>query len=95
MLNFVLKYLKHIFLSKRKETGLKDLISSLPYHLCQGVPPEQRRTCLPSAEELAEELELKKEAPRLPPAIQLGQFHIETWYSSPYPQEYARFGTQK
>lgn len=28
--------------------------------------------------------------PRCPAAIQFGQWEIETWYSSPFPQEYAR-----
>ncbi|GAB6028554.1 Histone acetyltransferase kat6b, variant 2 [Chamberlinius hualienensis] len=28
--------------------------------------------------------------PRCPAAIEFGQFEIQTWYSSPYPQEYAR-----
>lgn len=27
---------------------------------------------------------------RCPSAIEFGQWHIETWYSSPFPQEYAR-----
>lgn len=27
---------------------------------------------------------------RCPPKIEFGKFEIETWYSSPYPQEYAR-----
>lgn len=27
---------------------------------------------------------------RCPASIEFGQFDIETWYSSPYPQEYAR-----
>lgn len=27
---------------------------------------------------------------RLPPNIQFGSYEITTWYSSPYPQEYAR-----
>ncbi|XP_013166459.1 PREDICTED: uncharacterized protein LOC106116946 [Papilio xuthus] len=29
-------------------------------------------------------------APRCPSAIEFGQWEIETWYSSPFPQEYAR-----
>lgn len=28
--------------------------------------------------------------PRCPSAIEFGQWEIETWYSSPFPQEYAR-----
>lgn len=28
---------------------------------------------------------------RCPSAIEFGQWHIETWYSSPFPQEYARY----
>lgn len=28
--------------------------------------------------------------PRCPAAIQFGKWHIDTWYSSPFPQEYAR-----
>lgn len=27
---------------------------------------------------------------RFPPRIEFGRYEIETWYSSPYPQEYAR-----
>lgn len=27
---------------------------------------------------------------RCPAAIEFGQYEIETWYSSPFPQEYAR-----
>lgn len=27
---------------------------------------------------------------RCPAAIEFGQWEIETWYSSPFPQEYAR-----
>lgn len=27
---------------------------------------------------------------RCPSAIEFGQWHIDTWYSSPFPQEYAR-----
>ncbi|GFO12511.1 histone acetyltransferase [Plakobranchus ocellatus] len=29
------------------------------------------------------------EMPRYPPCIEMGQYEIQTWYSSPYPQEYA------
>lgn len=29
--------------------------------------------------------------PRCPAAIQFGQWEIDTWYSSPFPQEYARY----
>lgn len=28
---------------------------------------------------------------RCPPKIEFGRYEIETWYSSPYPQEYARY----
>lgn len=28
---------------------------------------------------------------RCPSAIEFGQWEIETWYSSPFPQEYARY----
>jgi hypothetical protein len=28
--------------------------------------------------------------PRYPPAIEFGKYEIQTWYSSPYPQEYAQ-----
>lgn len=28
---------------------------------------------------------------RCPGAIEFGQYEIETWYSSPFPQEYARY----
>jgi len=28
--------------------------------------------------------------PRNPPLISFGQYEVTTWYSSPYPQEYAR-----
>jgi len=28
--------------------------------------------------------------PRSPPLISFGQYEVTTWYSSPYPQEYAR-----
>lgn len=31
------------------------------------------------------------EQERCPAAIQFGRHEIETWYSSPFPQEYARF----
>ena len=27
---------------------------------------------------------------RYPPCIEFGKWEIDTWYSSPYPQEYAR-----
>lgn len=30
------------------------------------------------------------EQERCPAAIQFGQYEITTWYSAPYPQEYAR-----
>jgi len=30
------------------------------------------------------------EQERCPAAIQFGKYEIETWYSSPFPQEYAR-----
>lgn len=30
------------------------------------------------------------EEPRFPPKIQLGRHVITTWYSAPYPSEYAR-----
>lgn len=30
------------------------------------------------------------EQERCPAAIQFGRYEIETWYSSPFPQEYAR-----
>lgn len=29
--------------------------------------------------------------PRCPAAIEFGKYHIQTWYSSPFPQEYARY----
>jgi hypothetical protein len=28
-------------------------------------------------------------APRCPPAVRFGEFEMDTWYSAPYPQEYA------
>lgn len=28
--------------------------------------------------------------PRCPAAIEFGSYEIQTWYSSPFPQEYAR-----
>jgi histone acetyltransferase MYST4 len=31
------------------------------------------------------------EQERCPAAIEFGKHEIETWYSSPFPQEYARF----
>lgn len=30
-------------------------------------------------------------AARCPASIQFGKYDIQTWYSSPYPQEYARY----
>ena len=30
---------------------------------------------------------------KYPPCIEFGRWEIETWYSSPYPQEYARYET--
>lgn len=30
---------------------------------------------------------------RCPASIDFGQYDIQTWYSAPYPQEYARWGT--
>lgn len=30
---------------------------------------------------------------RCPGSIEIGKWHIETWYSSPFPQEYARYAT--
>lgn len=42
-------------------------------------------TCLLSSSSLA----MAAQA-RCPSAIEFGQWHIETWYSSPFPQEYAR-----
>lgn len=42
-------------------------------------------TCLLSTSSLA----MAAQA-RCPAAIEFGQWHIETWYSSPFPQEYAR-----
>lgn len=32
---------------------------------------------------------------RCPSAIEFGQWHIDTWYSSPFPQEYARYVTNQ
>ena len=29
--------------------------------------------------------------PRCPQAIEFGKYEIQTWYSSPYPQEYTRY----
>ena len=29
--------------------------------------------------------------PRCPASIEFGQYLIQTWYSSPFPQEYARY----
>lgn len=28
--------------------------------------------------------------PRCPPCIEIGKYRVTTWYSSPYPQNYAR-----
>ncbi len=30
------------------------------------------------------------QAARYPPCIEFGKYEINTWYSSPYPQEYAK-----
>ncbi|XP_005102380.2 histone acetyltransferase KAT6A isoform X1 [Aplysia californica] len=58
--------------------------------LFQGLPPVEPRTSLPTAAQLLEEnKEGKADAPRYPPCIELGRYEIQTWYSSPYPQEYA------
>ena len=32
---------------------------------------------------------------RFPPCIEFGKYEIQTWYSSPYPQEYARYTKEK
>lgn len=42
-------------------------------------------TCLLTSTSLAMAAQV-----RCPSAIEFGQWHIETWYSSPFPQEYAR-----
>lgn len=42
-------------------------------------------TCLLSTSTLAMAVQA-----RCPSAIEFGQWHIDTWYSSPFPQEYAR-----
>lgn len=47
-----------------------------------GAPPPQG-AALPLAPPLP---------PRCPSAIEFGQWEIDTWYSSPFPQEYARYG---
>lgn len=30
---------------------------------------------------------------RYPPTIEFGRYELQTWYSSPYPQEYAQYVT--
>ncbi|VDL20535.1 unnamed protein product [Hymenolepis diminuta] len=44
-----------------------------------------KRTSIPSSLKVLTPLQ-----PRCPPRIQLGKYCIETWYSAPYPSEYAR-----
>lgn len=38
-----------------------------------------------------EALPLPDSQGRYPPCIEMGKYEIQTWYSSPYPQEYARY----
>ncbi|CAJ0936238.1 unnamed protein product, partial [Mesorhabditis belari] len=39
--------------------------------------------------EMQMEMKSPKDAPRIPKAIRIGRYEVETWYSSPYPSEYA------
>ncbi|GFS01306.1 histone acetyltransferase [Elysia marginata] len=39
--------------------------------------------------QMATDMKPAAETPRYPPCIEMGQYEIQTWYSSPYPQEYA------
>lgn len=54
-------------------------------NLAVGQGASNLSTCLLSSSSLA----MAAQA-RCPSAIEFGQWHIETWYSSPFPQEYAR-----
>lgn len=54
-------------------------------NLAVGQGASNLSTCLLSPSSLA----MAAQA-RCPSAIEFGQWHIETWYSSPFPQEYAR-----
>ena len=64
----------------------------LPYYCLQTTP-----AVLPNAETLLASVGVVSPTTlsgtsqqRCPAAIEFGQYEIQTWYSSPYPQEYAR-----
>ncbi|CAL1543258.1 unnamed protein product [Lymnaea stagnalis] len=66
-----------------QEQSQKDLDKGLP-------PPESKVSHHFQCEaEGGSDVKPIMEGPRYPPCIELGQYEMQTWYSSPYPQEYA------
>ncbi|XP_025095589.1 histone acetyltransferase KAT6B-like isoform X3 [Pomacea canaliculata] len=58
------------------------------YELFRLVQEKAQRTVAEGSEK--EALPLPDSQGRYPPCIEMGKYEIQTWYSSPYPQEYAR-----
>uniref|UniRef100_A0A2C9K538 histone acetyltransferase n=1 Tax=Biomphalaria glabrata TaxID=6526 RepID=A0A2C9K538_BIOGL len=57
--------------------------------LDKALPKPEPKPSFERQSETGEDVKPVVETPRYPPCIEMGQFEIQTWYSSPYPQEYA------
>ena len=71
------------------------MISYLFILFLQGVTEEDYALFKKAQEKANSEMRVQPAADkgsnsRFPPFIQFGPYEITTWYSSPYPQEYAR-----
>ncbi|XP_022650756.1 histone acetyltransferase KAT6A-like, partial [Varroa destructor] len=78
--------------SLTSEDSVEQLMQDQPVVLPPGCQPQDIEL-FRQAQELAQEkigVDLLDPSQRCPGSIQFGRYCIDTWYSSPYPQEYAR-----
>jgi len=85
----------HGYSKKRKDGEVEDNIQPTPQARLPGVT-EKDEEMFRNAQEKANSYLTSNNEPantgsnsRCPPKIEFGRYEIETWYSSPYPQEYA------
>ncbi|CAO1398382.1 unnamed protein product [Diamesa hyperborea] len=67
-----------------------DLYKEIREKAAKSVTETKMNLTVPSTQVLSPMSSAMAEQERCPAAIEFGKFEIETWYSSPFPQEYAR-----
>ncbi|CAN7992070.1 unnamed protein product, partial [Ixodes pacificus] len=75
---------------KSPTRGARDSSSELPPAVSEKDLKTFKKAQEIALKTMGQELVVPDHQTRCPAAIEFGQYEIQTWYSSPYPQEYAR-----